>query len=155
MGTASKKRIRSNNDDGEPAGEESEGKVITSMPRRSAFAPAQVARQAAAVVRAAKKAQVIKVASKKRNATMTTTNLSDRERFKIFVMEKQQVQSVANHAAFQADPIGAIERHLAATADRLQPQTADVGRKHVVKADPNRGLATRQQQHLEAKQRRQ
>eukprot|EP00672_Neobodo_designis_P015873 CAMPEP_0174836508 /NCGR_PEP_ID=MMETSP1114-20130205/6128_1 /TAXON_ID=312471 /ORGANISM="Neobodo designis, Strain CCAP 1951/1" /LENGTH=194 /DNA_ID=CAMNT_0016070509 /DNA_START=29 /DNA_END=613 /DNA_ORIENTATION=- len=96
-----------------------------------AFAPAQAAKQAAAVMRAQKKSAFVKHASARRNSTMTTTNLTDRERRAIFASELEQVQTVASHEAFQVDPLGALEAHLSATAEKLQPQTPDIGKKVV------------------------
>lgn len=149
VATAAKKRARGH-EDGAPKVVNDEATTASAGTKpakaRSAFAPAQAARQAASAIRAAKKSSHIKLASARRNTTMTTTNLSDRERHRIFQSEIQQIQQVASHSAFQADPFGAIEAHLAATADRLQPQTPDIGRRHDVKPDPRRGLAARQMQ---------
>ena len=103
----------------------------TSAAFSSAFAPAQAAKHAAAILRAQKKSAFVKNASARRNSTMTTTNLTDRERRSIFAAELEQVQTVASHEAFQADPLAALEAHLGATADRLQPQTPDIGKKVV------------------------
>lgn len=66
---------------------------------------------------------------KRRRTTLTTTNLSDKTRGRIVAAELKQVESVATHPQFVADPLAALEQHLSATADRLQPQTADIGRR--------------------------
>ena len=96
-----------------------------------AFAPAQYAKHAAAKLRESKKTAAIRQASKKRNASMTTTNLSDRTRQHLFASELQQVGAIAAHEAFVADPFAALRQHLEATTEHLQPQTADIGKKAV------------------------
>lgn len=58
----------------------------------------------------------------------TSLNLSSARRHELFVSEINQFNNVAAHAEFQADPLGAIQRHLEATTNRLRPQTESIGR---------------------------
>jgi hypothetical protein len=132
--TAAKRKVRST-----PAAETSdvrasiggEAAASPAIAAANAFAPARAAKVAAAAMRAQKKAAFVRHATHRRNSTMTTNNLSDRERHRIITSELTQVSAVASHPAYQSDPLAALEAHLAATAERLQPQTPDIGRKAV------------------------
>ncbi len=60
--------------------------------------------------------------------TETTANLSDRQREHVIASEVAHIREVQAHPAFQADPLGSLQQHLAATARMLVPPNPECAR---------------------------
>ena len=65
---------------------------------------------------------------------ITTQNLSSARRHDFFVKELNQFNKVLALPEFKKDPFAAIESHLDLTMKKLEPQTADFGRRPLAAA---------------------